>query len=107
MLFNQLKKCGELQRLKDDALTETRSWETINPSLEVWIYARTDQEIALHDGNFSKSYSGRVAEMEDVREGDRILFEGTIYSVNGVRVHHFRNVASRRLLLEVATDQND
>lgn len=106
MLFDRNKRPAELQRIDDDAGAETRSWVKI-ADIQAWIYARSDSEIALHDGNFSKSYSGEVAKDTDVKIGDRIIFDGVTYGVSGVRIHGFGNVASRRLLLEEASDQNE
>ena len=104
MIFDREKRTAELYRLEDDTAAETRTWQKVS-DISIWIYARSDQEIALHDGNFSKSYTGRVRVDLDIREADRVEINGEKYDVNGVRVHGFGGVASRRLLLELAADQ--
>lgn len=106
MIFDKQKKTAELWRLQDDAGLGTRSWVKIADIL-VWIYARSDQEIALHEGSFSKSYSGRVDVNLDVREADRIIQNGIKYDVSGVRTHEYGRVASRRLLLEVPANNDE
>lgn len=108
MIFDREKKPTIHSRLVNDTDAETRTFTVLdNSPIDVWIYSRSDQEIALHDGTFSKSYSGRAGIDEDIKIGDRIEQDGVAYDVSGVRTHKFGGVASLRLLLEVSTDDVD
>lgn len=105
MLHHRLHQTAELYRLSNDDNAETQTFDFLS-NIGVYIYPLSEKEIALYDGNFSKSFGGRCGALTDIREGDRIKWtDGKHYDVNGVKTHNFGNLAHKRLLLEMEADQ--